>query len=250
MRFPGVNTLHPTFSFRGRERACDAGPVGGTGVGGALGGGEPQRVGAFVHDVRDGRWAWSEDLYRILGFAPGEVVPSTELLLAHQHPDDDEPGTAAVRAALRTGVPFSVRRRLIDARGGTRTVVLVGRGRVRDGVLTEVHGYVVDVTEALADDVREQADVAIEAARQHRGALEQAKGAVMLALGVDADTAFHLLAAKSQAANVKVHRVAEDLVANLGDGGAPATAEAMTDWLCTEALDSFERHSDTSAPTS
>jgi len=224
--------------------------VGGTGVVGALGGGAPQRVGAFVHDVRDGRWAWSEDLYRILGFAPGEVVPSTELLLAHQHPDDDEPGTAAVRAALRTGVPFSVRRRLIDARGGTRTVVLVGRGRVRDGVLTEVHGYVVDVTEALADDVREQADVAIEAAREHRGALEQAKGAVMLALGVDADTAFHLLAAKSQAANVKVHRVAEDLVASLGDGGAPATAEAMTDWLCTEALDSFERHSDTSAPTS
>jgi hypothetical protein len=223
--------------------------VGGTGVVGALGGGAPQRVGAFVHDVRDGRWAWSEDLYRILGFAPGEVVPSTELLLAHQHPDDDEAGTAAVRAALRTGVPFSVRRRLIDARGGTRTVVLVGRGRVRDGVLTEVHGYVVDVTEALANDVRERADLAIEAAREHRGALEQAKGAVMLALGVDADTAFHLLAAKSQAANVKVHRVAEDLVASLGDGGAPATAEAMTDWLCTEALDSFEQPTGTARDT-
>ncbi|WP_185746034.1 PAS and ANTAR domain-containing protein [Oryzihumus leptocrescens] len=223
--------------------------MGGTGVVGALGGGEPQRVGAFVYAVTDQRWTWSEDLYRILGFAPGEVVPSTDLLLAHRHPDDDESGTAVVRAALRTGVPFSVRRHLVDARGTTRTVVVVGRGRVPDGDLTEVHGYVVDVTEALAEDVREQADVAIEAAREHRGALEQAKGAVMLALGVDADTAFHLLAAKSQAANVKVHRVAEDLVAQLGAGSAPTTAEAMTDWLCTEALDSFERHTDTSART-
>lgn len=217
---------------------------------GALGGGAPQRVGAFVHDVRDGRWAWSEELYRILGFAPGEVVPSTELLLAHQHPSDDGAGTAAVRAALRSGAPFSVRRQLVDARGRTRTVVIVGRGRGPDGVLTEVHGYVVDVTDTLAGDVREQADLAIEAARQHRGALEQAKGAVMLALGVDADTAFHLLAAKSQAANVKVHRIAEDLVTRLGDGGAPGTAEAMTDWLCAEALDSFERHTETDVRTS
>lgn len=218
---------------------------------GALGGGVPQRVGAFVYAVTDRRWAWSEDVYRILGFAPGEVVPSTDLLLAHHHPGDDETGTAAVRAALRTGAPFSVRRRLVDARGGTRTVVLVGRGRLRDGAVTEVHGYVVDVTEALADDVREQADAAIEAARAHRGALEQAKGAVMLALGVDADTAFDLLAAKSQAANVKVHRIAEDLMAQIGDATlSPTTAEAMTDWLCTEALDLIERHNDTGVSAS
>ncbi|MGZ4600080.1 MAG: ANTAR domain-containing protein [Oryzihumus sp.] len=222
--------------------------MGGTGVVGALGGGEPQRVGAFVYAVTDGRWTWSDELYRILGFAPGEVVPSTELLLAHQHPDDDESGAAAaLRVALRTGEPFSVRRHLLGARGDTRTVVLVGRGQAHDGSLTHVHGYVVDVTEALADDVREQADAAIEASRAHRGALEQAKGAVMLALGVDADTAFYLLAAKSQAANVKVHRVADDLVAQLGDGSAPTTAEAMTDWLCTEALESFERHTDANA---
>lgn len=218
---------------------------------GALGGGAPQRVGAFVYAVADRRWAWSDDVYRILGFAPGEVVPSTDLLLAHQHPGNNEAGTAAVRAALRTGTPFSVRRRLVDARGGTRTVVLVGRGRLRDGAVTEVHGYVVDVTEALADDVREQADAAIEAARAHRGALEQAKGAVMLALGVDADTAFDLLAAKSQAANVKVHRIAEDLMAQIGDATlSPTTAEAMTDWLCAEALDLIERHNDTGVSAS
>ena len=222
--------------------------MGGTGVAVALGGGAPQRVGAFVYDVAHRRWTWSEGLYRILGFAPGEVVPSTELLLAHRHPGDDEAGLSMVRAALGTGAPFSIRRHLIDARGRSRTVVLVGRGRVEDCALTEVHGYVVDVTESLAEDVREQADAAIEAARQHRGALEQAKGAVMLALGVDADTAFDLLSAKSQAANVKVHRIAEDLMAQVGDGVlSPTTAEAMTDWLCAEALDSFARHDGTGA---
>ena len=51
--------------------------------------------GSFSYTIATGQWWWSDDLYRIHGFEPGDVVPTTDLLVAHKHPDD-----AAVATAL------------------------------------------------------------------------------------------------------------------------------------------------------
>ena len=203
----------------------------------ALGSGASQRVGAYVFHVPSRRWQWSEEVYRIHGFAPGEVVPTTELLLAHKHPEDLGRARQVIEEVLRTGEPFSSRHRLVDALGVTRTVVVVGRGLVVDGQVVQLHGYFVDVTDALRADAKAEADAAVRAATEHRSVLDQAKGAVMLALGVGEDAAFDLLAARSQAVNVKVREVAAELVDDIACGRlANATAEAMTDWLCADVL--------------
>lgn len=52
------------------------------------GGEEITGKGEFV--PRTGELHWSDDYYRILGWSPGEVVPTAELFLQRVHPDDRE----------------------------------------------------------------------------------------------------------------------------------------------------------------
>ena len=211
--------------------------MGGSGAAGAPDAGAPQQVGTYSYRARDRCWTWSEEVFRIHGFEPGEVVPTTELLLAHKHPDDLARAAEVLARAMQDGAPYSCRHRVIDVSGREHTVLVVGRGTLRDGQVVELRGYVVDVTQEVEQDVRERADAAVRAAREHQGPLEQAKGALMLALGVDSDVAFALLSAKSQVTNVKVHRVAEELMTQVVDGGLESSsAEAVTDWLCADAI--------------
>lgn len=213
-----------------------------SGVEGALGSGAPQRVGSFVYRVQERAWTWSDELYAMHGFAPGEVVPTTELLLAHKHPDDLAHAVEVIEHALATGEPYSCRHRLVDANGHEHTVVVVGRGVTSGGRVVELEGYFVDVTQAATDDAMARATQAIQAARQHQGPLEQAKGALMVTLCIDESAAFAMLAAKSQATNTKVHRVAADLVDQITRGRLDSSsAEAMTDWLCADAVAALVR---------
>ena len=46
------------------------------------------RMGTFELALPSLRAVWSEELYRLHGFAPGEVTPSIELLVELTHPDD------------------------------------------------------------------------------------------------------------------------------------------------------------------
>lgn len=210
--------------------------MGNGGDGRALGG-VPEQVGTFMFHVPTQLWRWSDEVYRIYGFSPGEVVPTTELLMAHKHPDDIARTQRALVAALRTGDPFSCRHRVIDARGAIRTVVAVGRGVLVDGKVVQLHGYLVDVTASLRQDIKAEADAAVRAATEHRSVIDQAKGALMLALGVDEEVAFALLAARSQAVNVKLRAVASRLVEDIAEGRLTSgTAEAMTDWLCADVV--------------
>lgn len=58
----------------------------------------------------------------------------------------------------------------------------------------------------------------LERAMATRAVIEQAKGILMAGLGVDAEAAFSELVRRSQQANRKLHRVAADLVAEVGAG--------------------------------
>jgi hypothetical protein len=46
--------------------------------------------GTFLFDVATRTLTWTGEIFRIYGFEPSEVVPTLELLAAHQHPDDRE----------------------------------------------------------------------------------------------------------------------------------------------------------------
>ena len=45
-------------------------------------------AGTFVMDGKTKVMRWSEELYTIHGYRPGDVVPTLALTLAHKHPAD------------------------------------------------------------------------------------------------------------------------------------------------------------------
>jgi hypothetical protein len=174
--------------------------------------------GPFRYNVVTKSWWWSDDLYRILGFAPGDVVPTTELLVRHKHPDDAAVATAIILNAFTGGEPFALWHRIIDARMRTRTVVSVGEG-VHDeaGELVEVRGYMVDVTGSKRSQTARDIDEAVRRSAESRGTIEQAKGIVMATLGVDADEAFSRLKRRSQNTNVKLRDLAHALIVTVDE---------------------------------
>ncbi|HEX6875858.1 MAG TPA: PAS and ANTAR domain-containing protein [Nocardioidaceae bacterium] len=169
--------------------------------------------GSFRYHVATRRWWWSDDIYRMHGFEPGEVVPTTELLTRHKHPEDAAVATAIILNAFTSGEPFALWHRIIDARMRTRTVVSVGDG-VRDdaGTLVEIRGYMVDVTGSKRSQTARDIDEAVRRSAESRGTIEQAKGMLMATLGLGADDAFTLLKRNSQHANIKLRDLAQTLI--------------------------------------
>ena len=77
-------------------------------------------AGAFTWDIPADRWRWTDEMYVIHGFAPHEVVPTTELLLSHKHPDDRAKAEGVVERFLGTGERFACHHRIIDAQSRER----------------------------------------------------------------------------------------------------------------------------------
>ena len=169
-----------------------------------LGLGDPQKVGRFSFFLDGDRWEWSDAVARMHGYKPGQVEPTTELLLQHEHPEDRE-HVAAVLDRVRKGKPFSSRHRIVDTRGRTHCVVVVGdRILDDDGNLAGTSGFYVDVTESLHSDITNVLSAVAEA----RARIEQAKGVLMTAYGISAARAFDILVWRSQETNLKLRDVA------------------------------------------
>jgi PAS domain S-box-containing protein len=176
-----------------------------------LGAGEPQRVGRFKFFLDGQRWEWSDALAQLHGYKPGTVVPTTELLLAHKHPDDREQ-VAAVLQRVALGEPFSSRHRIVDVSGRTRTVIVVGDVMCdHAGKLIGTTGFYIDVTEAVQTELT----TAVTEVVASRAEIEQAKGVLMVAYGLSAQRAFDLLVWRSQETNVKVHDIAVSFMSSL-----------------------------------
>lgn len=187
---------------------------------------DDRTLGEYRYDLVREEWWWSPDMFALHGFAPGEVVPTTALALAHKHPDDLDRATRVFEAATAGGIPFSLPHRIVSASGSERTVVATGQVR-RDpatGAVVELSGWAADVTAYVGSRAAEEAGAQIRAAAQTRGTIEQAKGMIMLALGADADDAFALLRRTSNDRNVPVRTLAA-LVVSAAEA-APADARA------------------------
>ncbi|GIG35017.1 PAS and ANTAR domain-containing protein [Cellulomonas pakistanensis] len=183
----------------------------------ALALGTRTRAGAYRLDLTTQQWWWSDEVYAIHGFAPHEVVPTTELLLAHKHPEDRGRSVAALDEASRTGAPFSSVHRIVDARGRERVVAVVGEGQGHTalGTPTELVGYFVDVTDVVDDRAQAAATVSIAAAAESRSVIDQAVGVVAFVEEVDPAAAFLVLRAASNDANVPIRVLARAIVGAL-----------------------------------
>ncbi|BBX82337.1 PAS and ANTAR domain-containing protein [Mycolicibacterium aubagnense] len=187
-------------------------------------GGDTQHVGSFQFSLAEQRWVWSEEVARMHGYTLGEVEPTTELLLSHKHPDD-RAKVAEILERVKTGGLYSSRHRIVDCDGKIHWVVVVSdRMTDEDGEITGTRGYYIDVTSGIQSDLT----VAIASVVESRAVIDQAKGILMAAYGIDADRAFEILKWRSQATQVKLRTVASRLVeAVMREGLAPETVIAI-----------------------
>lgn len=184
-----------------------------------LGLGEPQRVGRFRFFLDGQRWEWSDAVARMHGYEPGQVEPTTELLLQHKHPEDRE-RVAAVLDRVVSGKPFSSRHRIIDTAGHIRCVVVAGDRMLDDtGAMIGTSGFYVDVTDSLHSDITH----VLEAVADARARIEQAKGVLMSAYGISAERAFDILAWRSQETNTKVRDLAARFLEAVAGKASPDT---------------------------
>lgn len=171
-------------------------------------------TGTFDWDPQGRRWCWSDQMFALYGFEPGEVVPTTEVLLAHQ----DLPSREHLDLALRAGaVVWSGLGALRDAGGVRREVVITLR--CPHGPGGAVHGQMCEVTAQVQHRARELADAQIEASWATRGIIEQAKGALGVVLRTDPDVAFEAMREASMRTNVPVRQIATKVLQVLPDLG-------------------------------
>jgi hypothetical protein len=192
----------------------------------------PGSTGTFRFSRSTRAWTWSEQLYTTFGFVPGDVVPTQDLMLSHQHPEDRAAVQQVLEDTLASGRPHSVWHRLVDAQGSTRQVVTLCAGDfAEDGTLVGVSGFLIDLTEPVRRTTAREVGEAIELMSQSRPVIEQAKGALMVTYGLDADDAFLLLRRYSQQVNVKLRDVARAVVEALPGRGLPHASRAVWDAL-------------------
>jgi anti-anti-sigma factor len=174
-------------------------------------------MGSFRYAAASDTWRWSDGVFAVHGFGRGEVVPTTALLLAHAHPADRPRAKQRLRECLSGGKIFSFLYRIVDAAGDLRWALLAGEGVFdADGAVTGMRGYLIDLTEPQARARSQEIASATRKAVASRATIEQAKGALMLVYGLDAEAAFALLSWQSQHSNIKLRDLAERLVAAVG----------------------------------
>jgi len=105
-------------------------------------------LGNWRFDPATGAVQWSDELFRIHGFEPGEIEPNYEIYMEHVHPEDQESVAATVEQAQSTGQPFEMDYRLITRAGDLRVVQARGEPKTSEnGEVYELFGTALDVTD-------------------------------------------------------------------------------------------------------
>jgi PAS domain S-box-containing protein len=183
------------------------------GVEGELAAGDPQRVGWFRLYFDDDRWEWSPQVEKMHGYRPGSATPTTEMVLAHKHPDDYRHIADTLELIRQSRQAFSSRHRIVDVQGRVHHVVVVGDLlREVDGTVVGTHGYYVDIT-PLEQERQDEVTTAVTVIAEARADIERTKGMLMLIYGMDEASAFELLKWRSQETNVKLRLLAAQVAA-------------------------------------
>jgi PAS domain S-box-containing protein len=112
-------------------------------------------VGNWRYDVGTGEVTWSDEVYRIHGYAPKEVEPNCDLVLASYHPEDAQRLEETVMRTLTTGEGYEFELRLRTPDLEERLVVTrAGTEQDDEGRVIALFGVFQDVTEAVRSKER------------------------------------------------------------------------------------------------
>jgi ANTAR domain/PAS fold len=173
-------------------------------------------VGAFRFWFVGQRWEWSDEVAIMHGYEPGSVVPTTELLLSHKHPEDRDHVQDLLDRALHSKSSFSSRHRFIDTAGNVHDAIMVA-DRMADetGAVVGTAGYYIDLTATFVETRQVALDEALPDLFEARAVIEQLKGVLMAIYRVSADQAFGVLRWRSQESNTKLRALAKQLLAEI-----------------------------------
>jgi len=157
----------------------------------------------FTYDVTSGLWTLGDGLAQMHGLTPHDVV-TTQTLLDRIHLEDRTEMLQRFQHHLRHEGAYSCAYRMTDAEGQTRRLRFVGNSLAAGGRIFRLEGFVLDIGEEITQWQAEP----VTASAAHRATIEQAKGVLMLAFGVDHDDAFRMLVGYSQQRNTKLREVA------------------------------------------
>ncbi|MFN6946502.1 MAG: sensor histidine kinase [Cytophagaceae bacterium] len=105
-------------------------------------------MGSWEFDLVKNKIAWSDELFRIFGYQPGEVEISYELYQSHLHPDERELMLSHVNACLQHQTPYLLRHKIIRKDGSIRWIEGGGKAVVvEEGKVLKISGIGLDITD-------------------------------------------------------------------------------------------------------
>ena len=127
-------------------------------------------MGDYDWHIESDTNTWSEQLFRIYGYEPGDIEPSYDVFLQHVHPEDREKVRAVHQHAYATGEPYEMVERIVRPDGETR--YLASNGQVvtdENGTPVRFRGTCIDITARVqAEQAQEQTAVHLAEALQAR----------------------------------------------------------------------------------
>jgi PAS domain S-box-containing protein len=127
-------------------------------------------IGSWEWNATTNEIIWSDEQYRLLGFAPGAVTPSTDLGLASVHPDDRPLMLAWMDNALSNKESSELDNRIVRPNGEVRALHTQATAILDDsGKVLRLVGTSQDVTE------RKRAEVELRQAKDAAEAASRAK---------------------------------------------------------------------------
>jgi PAS domain S-box-containing protein len=141
---------------------------------------------ADPQDVDGSPLRWSEGVYRIFGYEPGEVAVTNALFYEAVHPEDRERVATAMSRAISERRPYSVEHRIIRADGAERVVFERAQITYDDrGRPQRIVGAVPDITE------RKRADEALRQSERRFRELADAMPQIVWAARADGSVDYH-----------------------------------------------------------
>jgi ANTAR domain/PAS fold len=173
-------------------------------------------VGAFRFWFGGQRWEWSDEVARMHGYEPGSVTPTTEILLAHKHPEDRDHVQDLLDRVLHAKSSFSSRHRFIDTAGNVHDAIVVA-DRMADetGAVVGTAGYYIDLTATFVETRQVALDEALPDLFEARAVIEQVKGVLMALYRISPEQAFSVLRWRSQETNTKLRALAKQLIVEI-----------------------------------
>lgn len=114
-------------------------------------------MGDYDWEIATDTNTWSDQLFRIYGYRPGEIEPNYERFLSMVHPEDQERIKAIHQEAYATGEPYEMIERIVRPDGEVR--YLSSNGQVvtdEHGNPLRMRGTCIDITERVhAEEERE-----------------------------------------------------------------------------------------------